>query len=432
MLAAIKQTPTVEEAHAMDRTDFWRHYEDWQRGKISRRRFMQVTGLGMASAIIAACAPSTGASPAASAAPSAAAAPTAAPSEAAAPSVAATMDPMADWTPPEGVDLGKELLITTWPNYHDPKTIQHFTDLTGVAVEINPLGSNEEMLAKLLIGNTGWDVLVPTNYTFETYGSKKLVEALELAKLPHLDTTRYDQNLLKSGYYPAGSGVLWGFNKDWGTTGYTINTKYVKKPMTTWKDFFDLAQSDYSGKVTIHDYQLTSIGNALVYNGFSFNSVDAAELAKAEELLIAAKPHLFAITSDYQPPMRAEDAWVAMTWTNDAAQLHRDIPTIEYVIGADGGEIWSDFFAVVTGTAHRDAAYAFLDFMATPKVGAKDAEFHGAPVVDSAMIELLPRSVTSNKITYPDAAALTKLEFGTAELLTNEARAELWARFKSA
>lgn len=413
----------------MDRSDFWRHYEDWQRGRISRRQFMQVTGLGMASAIIAACAPKTGASPAASVSPSVAAVASAAGPT---PSVAATMDPTADWTPPKGVNLGKELLITTWPNYHDPKTIKHFTDLTGVQVELNPLGSNEEMLAKLLIGNTGWDVLVPTNYTFETYGNKKLVEPLDLSKLPHLDTTRYDQNLLKPAYYPAVSGVLLGFNKDWGTTGYSINTKHVKKPMKTWKDFFDLAQTDYSGKVTIHDYQLTSIGNALVYHGYSFNSVDAAELAKAEKLLIAVKKHLFAITSDYQPPMRAEDAWVAMTWTNDAVQLNRDKPEIEYVIGSDGGEIWSDFFAVVTGTAHREAAYAFLDYMATPKVAAKDAEFHGAPLVDSAMIKLLPASVTSNKITYPDAASLTKLEFGTAELLTNKARADLWARFKSA
>ncbi len=403
----------------MDRSEFWRHYEDWQKGKISRRRFMQVTGLGVASAIVAACAPQSGASPAASAV-------------APAPTAGAAIDPTADWAPPSGVDLGTQLLITTWPNYHDPKTIQQFTDLTGVAVELNPLGSNEEMLAKLLIGNTGWDVLVPTNYTFDTYGSKKLVEPLDLAKLPHLDITRYDQSLLAPGYYPAGSGTLYGFNKDWGTTGYTINTKHVTKPMATWKDFFDLAQTDYSGKVTIHDYQLTSIGNALVYHGYSFNSVESAELAKAEELLIAVKKHLFAITSDYQPPMRAEDAWVAMTWTNDAVQLNRDIPEIEYVIASDGGEIWSDFFAVVTGTAHREAAYAFLDFMATPKIAAQDAVFHGAPLVDSAMIEQLPAAVTSNKITYPDAAALTKLEFGTAELLTSEARAELWARFKSA
>ncbi len=406
----------------MDRSEFWRHYEDWQRGKISRRQFMALTGLGVASAIVAACAPQSGAS----------APPSTAPSVAPVPSVATSFDPTADWTPPEGVDLGTELLITTWPNYHDPKTIQQFTDLTGVAVELNPLGSNEEMLAKLLIGNTGWDVLVPTNYTFETYGSKKLVEPLDLSKLPRLDVTRYDQSLLAPGYYPAGSGTLYGFNKDWGTTGYTINTKHVTKPMATWKDFFDLAQTDYSGKVTIHDYQLTSIGNALVYHGYSFNSVDAAELAKAEELLIAVKPHLFAITSDYQPPMRAEDAWVAMTWTNDAVQLNRDIPEIEYVIASDGGEVWSDFFAVVTGTAHREAAYAFLDYMATPKVAALDAEFHGAPLVDSTMIELLPKSVTSSQITYPDAAALTALEFGTAELLTSEARAELWARFKSA
>jgi len=417
----------------MDRNEFVRHYEDWQRGRISRRQFMQVTGLGLASAVVAACAPSTGASPSASAKPSAA--PSTAPSVAAsvAPSAsAATTDPMADWTPPKGVDLGKELVITTWPNYHDPKTIQQFTDLTGVKVELNPLGSNEEMLAKLLIGNTGWDVLVPTNYTFETYGSKKLVEELDLTKLPRLDVTRYDKNLLAPGYYPAASSSLFGFNKDWGTTGYTINTTHVTKPMATWKDFFDLAQTDYSGKVTIHDYQLTSIGNALVYHGYSFNSVAEAELAKAEELLIAVKKHLYAITSDYQPPMKDGSAWVAMTWTNDAVQLNRAFPEIQYVIASDGGEIWSDFFAVVTGTAHREAAYAFLDFMATPKVGAKDAEFHGAPLVDSLMIELLPASVTSNKITYPDQAALTKLEFGTAELLTSKARAEVWARFKSA
>ena len=147
---------------------------------------------------------------------------------------------------------------------------------------------------------------------------------------------------------------------------------------------------------------------------------------------MAVKPHLFAITSDYQPPMRSEDAWVAMTWTNDGAQLHADIPDIEYVIASDGGEIWSDFYAVVAGTEHREAAYAFLDFMAVPKVQAFDAQFHKAPLVDSKGIALQSDDVKNNKITYPDQASTAKLEFGTAELLTNEARAELWARFKSA
>lgn len=396
----------------MDSVHFQKLYDDFRLGRIDRRTFLKASGLGLAAAVIAACTPGSSAKPTAAAGGGE---PTA-----------------ADWSPPSGVDLGKTLFITTWPNYHNPRTIEIFTALTGVAVELNPLGSNEEMLAKLLIGGTGWDVLVPTNYTFETYGNKGLLEPLNMAMLPHLDTSRYDQKLLANAEYPAGSKTLFGFNKDWGTTGYTYNKKHVTKPMASWKDFFDLAQTDYSGKVVIHDYQLTSIGNALVYHGYSFNSVAEAELAKAEELLIAVKPHLFAITSDYQPPMRNEDAWVAMTWTNDGAQLHSDIPDIEYVIGSDGGEIWSDFYAVVAGAAHREAAYAFLDFMAVPKVQAFDAAFHKAPLVDSAGIALQTEEVRSNKITYPDAGQLTNLEFGTAELLTNQARADLWARFKSA
>ena len=396
----------------MDSVHFQKLYDDFRLGRIDRRTFLKASGLGLAAAVIAACTPGSSAKPTAAAGGGE---PTA-----------------ADWSPPSGVDLGKTLYITTWPNYHNPRTIEIFTALTGVAVQLNPLGSNEEMLAKLLIGGTGWDVLVPTNYTFETYGNKGLLEPLNMAMLPHLDTSRYDKKLLSNAEYPAGSKTLFGFNKDWGTTGYTYNKKHVTKPMASWKDFFDLAQTDYSGKVVIHDYQLTSIGNALVYHGYSFNSVAEAELAKAEKLLIAVKPHLFAITSDYQPPMRAEDAWVAMTWTNDGAQLHSDIPDIEYVIGSDGGEIWSDFYAVVAGAAHREAAYAFLDFMAVPKVQAFDAAFHKAPLVDSAGIALQTEEVRSNKITYPDAGQLTNLEFGTAELLTNQARADLWARFKSA
>ena len=60
----------------------------------------------------------------------------------------------------------------------------------------------------------------------------------------------------------------------------------------------------------VHDYQLTTIGNALKYYGYSFNSLDPEELAKAEKLLLKVKPHLFAITSDYQPAMRNGDAWM--------------------------------------------------------------------------------------------------------------------------
>lgn len=407
----------------MDRDEFLRLYRAFERGQISRRQFMQATGLATAAAVLSACAPS---------APSQTAVASAAPATPSAASSVTAIDPLADWTPPQGVDLGKEMFLTTWPNYHDPTTIQQFTDLTGVKVNLTIFGSNEEMLAKLQAGGTGWDVLVPTNYTFETYGKLGLLEPLDLTKIPRFDASRYEERFLEPGIYPAGSGTRLGINKNWGTTGYVINTEFVTKPMTTWKDYWDALRGDYSGKAAIHDYQLTGIGNALKYFGYSFNSVDTGELAKAEELLIDAKKHFFAITSDYQPPMRNKDAWISMAWTGDGVQLNRDIPSIQYVLGNEGGELWSDFFSVVAGAPNREAAYAFLDYMATPKVAAKDAAFHGYPVVDSAAIELLPEEFTGNPIIYPDEKLLSPLEFGAAVTLTDPNRAELWARFKSA
>lgn len=182
----------------------------------------------------------------------------------------------------------------------------------------------------------------------------------------------------------------------------------------------------------VHDYQLTTIGNALKYYGYSFNSLDPKELADAEKLLLAAKPHLFAISSDYQPSMRAGDAWMTICWTGDAKQMNRDMPEIVYVLGKEGGELWSDFYAIPKGAPHLDAAYALINFLLDPQVNAAESLFHGYPVPDSRVNALLPPEVLNDPILYPAADLLSALEFGAAATLTDPNRAELMARFKSA
>ena len=148
--------------------------------------------------------------------------------------------------------------------------------------------------------------------------------------------------------------------------------------------------------------------------------------------LLKVKPHLFAVSSDYQPGMRAGDAWMTMCWTNDGAQLHRDIPEIAYVLGKEGGEIWSDFYAVPKGAPHRAAGYALADFLLTPAVNAKEVQAHGYPSADARTNKLLPKELLDDPIMYPAAELRAPLEFGAAATLTNPARAEIMARFKSA
>lgn len=364
-----------------------------KRGSVTRRHFLAVTGLGLAAAVLARQ-----------------------------PGLFASEASAAE-------DLGSAMSLATWPNYHDPATFEAFTAATGVAVEVNVFGSNEEMLAKLQAGGTGWDLFVPTNYTISTYAGLGLIDPLDLSKVPNFDPKTQNTRFTNEGTV---DGKVFALPKNWGTTGIAVNSHKVKSKVTSWKEFFDLAMTEADGRAMVHDYQLTTIGNALVSLGFSFNSVKADELAKAEELLIKVKPHLYAINSDYQPSMRATDAWMTMCWTNDGAQLNRDMPEIQFVLGADGGEIWSDFYAMPKSAANKPAGYALLNFLMDPQNAVKEHIANGAPTTDSRVMSLLPAEVTGSKIVYPDEAALTPLEFGAAVTLTDPARAELMARFKSA
>lgn len=364
----------------------------YQKGSVSRRHFLGVTGLGLATAVLGGAMPGLRPRKAHAA-------------------------------------LSGTVNFTTWPNYFSQENLDNFTKNTSVKINVSIFGSNEEMLAKLQAGSTGWDVFVPTNYTISTYKDLDLIEPIDLKLLPNYDISTQEGRFVEPGTI---GGTVYAVPKDWGTTGYVINTKNVTQNPASWKEFWDLAKGPLTGRVMVHDYQLTTIGNALKAFGYSFNSNDEKELGEAEKLLLAVKPHLFGINSDYQPSMRNGDAWASVAWTGDATQMHRDLPEIIYVLGKEGGEIWSDFYAVPRGAPNREAAYALIDFLLTPEINAKEVVAHGYPSMDSRTNKLVPKEMLENPILYPAAEALAPLEFGAAATLTNPLRAEIMARFKSA
>jgi spermidine/putrescine transport system substrate-binding protein len=378
----------------MSREKFMAELMRYKKGSVTRRHFLGVTGLGLATSVLGAAMPGLR---------------------------------NAAWAQ---TGVGDRVVLATWPNYHDPANFDAFATATGAAVDMSVFGSNEEMLAKLQAGGSGWDVFVPTNYTITTYVSEDLIIPLDLSRLPNYDAAAFDQRFAGPGTV---DGTVYAVPKNWGTTGFAVNTNHTGgKTLTSWKDFWDITMAEFSGRTMVHDYQLTTIGNALKYYGYSFNSLDPKELADAEKLLLAAKPHLFAISSDYQPSMRAGDAWMTICWTGDAKQMNRDMPEIVYVLGKEGGELWSDFYAIPKGAPHLDAAYALINFLLDPQVNAAESLFHGYPVADSRVNALLPPEVLNDPILYPAADLLSALEFGAAATLTDPNRAELMARFKSA
>lgn len=368
-------------------------------GQLTRRRFLYASGATLAGLGLAACGGSK--KPTASA------------------SSGATQN------------LGDRLEVATWPNYHNPDNIKAFEAQTGVKVNLNVFGSTEEMLSKLQIGGTGWDVVVPTQYFIVTFAAGQLLEPLDLSLIPNYDPTQYDQKFLDGVSVPNDPTTTWVIPKNWGTTGFVVQQDLVPGSLTTWKQYWDAPLGKYNNKVILLDHPLDAIGNAMLYFGHDFNSIDPSDLKDVEGMMLNVKPHLFAISSDIQPSVRGGDAWISMAWSGDAAQLHRDMPTVEYVLGQEGGEIWEDNWSVAADAPHRDAAYAFLNFMLDPKIAAKETEFHGYAQVDARATALLPQSIRDDPVVYPTAAQIAPLSFGSNEAVTDPARAEILSRVKS-
>ncbi|RJX82966.1 PotD/PotF family extracellular solute-binding protein [Pseudomonas sp. LS-2] len=383
----------------MDQKTFIKTMRSWQNGSITRRDFLGRTGLGIAAAVVATNMPGLLAGSSSASALGA------------------------------EKSIGDRLGLATWPNYHSQENLDNFAKTTGARVSMSVFGSNEEMLAKLQAGGSGWDVLVPTNYTISTYVKLGLIEPLDLARIPNFDPTAFQEKFMAQGTV---DGKVYAVPKNWGTTGMAYDGAKLKAKPTSWKEFWAIAKDQADGRTMVHDYQLTAIGNALKSFGYSFNSLDPKELADAEKLLIEVKPHLFAINSDIQPSMRSGDAILAMSWTGDASQLHRDIPSMVYALGKEGGELWSDFFAIPKSAEHKDAAYAFINYLLDPQHNKLEVLSHGYPSGDKRVDALLPAAMLNDPIMYPAAEQLSPLEFGAAATLTSPWRAELMARFKSA
>jgi spermidine/putrescine transport system substrate-binding protein len=373
---------------------FMEEFRRYQKGSVSRRHFMGVTGLGTAMAVMGAAVPSL----------------------------------MPKTTHATGT-LSDRMVLATWPNYHNPKTLENFTALTGVNIQANVFGSNEEMLAKMQAGAGGVDVMENTNYTFTTYVELGLLTVLDLSRIPNYDASTQNPKFAEASTV---NGKVYGVCKNWGTTGFVVNSNNEKSDPKSHKDFFDVTMGAGSGHTILHDYQLTTIGAALCALGYSFNSVDPGELAKAEKLLIDSKPHLFAITSDYQPGLRSGDAWMSLCWVGDGKQLNTDMPEMKYVVASDGGELWSDFYSIPADAPSPDTSYAFINFMMDPKNQVLDAEAHGYPTSDSRVSAMQPESVRTDPILYPAKELFDGLEFGAAYTLTDPIRAEVMARFKAA
>ena len=320
-------------------------------------------------------------------------------------------------------DLGpieKELHLYNWSDYIAEDTVPNFEKEFGVQVTYDTYESNEEMVAKLQAGASGYDIVVPSGYiipllvatdTIMPINGKYITNAANVSpifrKLPSDPADKYT--------------VPW----QWGTTGVAYRTDKIKIPIDSWDVFHD---PKYARKLTMMDDGREVIGAELRHRGHSLNSTDKEELAQAKADCIDAKKNLKAyISAPVKAQLISGDVWISQLWNGDTTQAKAEQPNLAYVIPKEGCTIWGDSMCIPKSAPNKRAAHEWINYILRPEVGAalSDATGYGTPNAASAKLMKDP-------VPYPTEDELKRLEYQVDLGKDTETWDRIWTEIKSA
>lgn len=330
--------------------------------------------------------------------------------------------------PAKAGPLEDELIVYNWTNYLNPDTIKAFESEYGVTVQATDFyESNEELLAKIKGGASGYDVVAPTGYMVEIMGDEGLLLQLDKERLPNL--ANVDPQFLGLDFDPDNS---YHVPKDWGTTGFMYLADKVSEDLLSWDDFYKVAP-DYSGRYTVLDGAVEVTGSFLKRLGYSWNTTVQSEVDEAVAQMEEFKPHVEAITStEYRELMGRADTWLALGWNGDAFYIAEDQASTKYVIPTEGTEFWIDSWSILADAPHPNLAHEFMNWILTPeRQGIETNITYYASAVTGAT-DFTDPAITGDPGIYPPSDVIEKLEATASDPVMVDQRTEAFTRFQSA
>ncbi|HYE50285.1 MAG TPA: polyamine ABC transporter substrate-binding protein [Azospirillaceae bacterium] len=334
----------------------------------------------------------------------------------------------------------KTVNIYNWTDYIGETTLQDFQKATGIAPKYDVYTDLETLEAKLLTGNSGYDVVVPTaEPTLRKLIQAKAVQKLDKSKIPNLKNL--DPQLM-ARVAESDPGNAHGAIYQWGTVGIGYNADKVKAALGTdkidsWKQVFDPANAAKlaSCGIVMLDSPTDILPSMFHYLGLNVNSENAEDLKKVEAALLAIRPHVKTFVPSVIDPLAGGDACVAIGYSGDVFQAQAKAAEgtkIEYSVPKEGAQLWFDVMAIPAGAPNVEAAHAYINYILEPKVMAGITNFVSYANAVPGSLEFVNEEIKTNPEIYPPKELAEKL-FTVKQISQrgDQARNRTWTKIKT-
>lgn len=337
------------------------------------------------------------------------------------------------------------LKVTNWGEYIAEDTIANFEKEFGITVIYDPYDSAESIDAKLLAGNSGYDVVSHAGSDSARLIKAGILSPLDKSKLDnvkHMDPALMEQ--LARDWDPDNQHFI---PYMWGTHGVTYNKElvletYPDAPIGSMDMVFDPVHMKELAKcgVSFLDSPGDIIPMALAHMGLDPNSTNSEDYAKVGEMLAEIRPYIKTFDNYAYQRMPQKEFCVATTWGPDgllamsgAAEANTGVVLDFFLPEGEGtAQLWIDGWLIPADASNKDDAHLFLNYMMRPEVGAADSNYTWYATANKTAKPMVDEEVTSSPAAFPTSEQVARM-YTTAVLPPRVERLQTrtWTNFKA-
>ncbi len=298
-----------------------------------------------------------------------------------------------------GKPMENSLVIYNWSEYDSPSTFSKFKAAhPNTHVTETFYSSNDELLAKLSAGGTGYDIIVPSqNAVAQLIGENGLM-ALDAAAIPNLKNL--DPAFLKPSYDPTGQFHV---IKDYGITMFFFMNTVVKDSPKSMHDFYELLPKYGSkGRTNVLDGAEEVVPLALMALGLDPNTTSSSDFTKVKNFLLKIRPGVTTIdSSGYINDAIAGKIILSQGWNGDVrriVQARKKQGDITAVIPTEASEVWADNWCVPVNAPHPVAAHAWINWLLEPATAVAEMNYHNYPIPIPAALAQMPPALKNDPL----------------------------------
>jgi spermidine/putrescine transport system substrate-binding protein len=305
-------------------------------------------------------------------------------------------------TPSPTPEISRSLAIYNWDTYIDPAILDDFAVEFEVVIAYDIFDSSEELLQRMRLNPSTYDLIVPTDYAVSLLRQERLLGVVNRPQISNFNNI--DSTFLNPPFDPGNRHCVPYL---WGTMGVGYDEARTGRPVNSWAEFFS---PEFHGRIALMDSMRTTIGLVLLHLGYSPNTSNPLEIAAARDFLIDLNEHVVAYAPDDGQDMLLDgSADLVIEWSGDILQIMEENETIRYLIPIEGSIIWTDSICLTAEAPNPAMAEAFINYLLRPEVGAALAEYTRYASPNQAAQQFVNPQDLSNPAIYPSLAARQRL-----------------------